>query len=80
MINEISPLKIANNPKKCQRSTTLESQLSMGILKARNKLFLKLLIFTYFCLHSHHLESGIIDDMASPPDEAHMTEPWMGSL
>ena len=69
MINESLPLslKTENNTKKYQRSTTLVSQLSMGILL--HLFHLKFYHISFLCVHSFSVvESGIIADISSSPD------------
>lgn len=63
MINETLPLKTEHNSKKYQRSTTLASQLSMGMFMKwiQNELFYSLAIVFL-------TESGIIADISSSPD------------
>lgn len=69
MINESLPLKTENNSKKYQRSTTLVSQLSMG-KNHRIKFLFCNITFPYLWVHFfvHFIESGIIADISSSPD------------
>lgn len=85
MINETLPLKTVNNSKKYQRSTTLASQLSMGVLFSNTNLFAwKRLNKVFFLFLFCYLESGIIADISTSPDNEVQTpdhdSSWLRSV